>query len=75
VIAVHVRSVSDTASVLALDSVARTDWSGLVVHREISTNTVPAFAARVRSVLPSSVEATFHHAVGRYDDLLRRLAD
>ncbi len=73
--AVHVRPMSGAASVLCLDSVARTDWSGLVVNHECSTNNVPSFAARVRTPFVSSAERTIQHAAARYDNLLRRLAD
>jgi len=72
---VHVRPMSDAATVLSLDSVARTDWSGLVVNRECSTNNVPSTTARARTVLLSSAERTIQYAAAQYGDLLRKLAD
>ncbi len=74
-IAVHVRALSSSSSVLSLDSLGRTDWSGLLVRRETSTNNVRSSSRPLHPLAPRAVERTIQHAVSRYDNLLRRLAD
>jgi uncharacterized protein HemX len=76
VIAVHVRAASGSTRLASLDCVGRTDWSGLIVRREQSTNTVQSLPPTVARAQPHpQVEQTIQHAISRYDDLLRRLAD
>jgi hypothetical protein len=75
VIAVHVRPLSSSSSVSAIDCLGHVDSSGLLMRREESTNTVCSHTAPVRLSAQTPVQRTIQYAVSQYDNLLRRLAD
>jgi death-on-curing protein len=49
--------------------------SGLIIHRDASTNTIDPFCGTQSQSSDISVDATFAYAFSHYSDLLRRLAD
>lgn len=62
--------------VMALESIGLNDWGGLIVPSFDTTNTPDVrWEWQPRSNPPRGIDATLREATGRYDDLLRRLAD
>ncbi|MFQ5805675.1 MAG: hypothetical protein ACE5I3_04410 [Phycisphaerae bacterium] len=74
--AVQFAPTDSGSSVLAIDSLPPTDWSGLLARRSDNTNTAtPTISIVASTFVRESVDETFDYALSRYENLLRRLAD
>lgn len=75
-IVVDIRPMGSESSVLAVDAVGRQGYYGAAVLIDDGTNTTSTATSFTTPMYPrTEVDRTFEFAVGRYENLLRRLAD
>ena len=74
VISVYVEPMASHSSVLSVESITPMEYAG-AVPRDEGTNTDDAAPPRASLPAPSRVGQTINHAMARYENLLRRLAD
>lgn len=74
-IGIDIRPLASETSVLAIDSVGREHGYGVLRVPDGSTNTVACAAYALPPRPRTDVQRTVEFAVGRYGDLLRKLAD